>query len=184
MSRYIDADIIRDEWLHGGENEHIYDTNNFLDSIDYQPTADVEPVRHAHWTDATPTGWITPGGDPIVVCSHCGGAKHMGGIESGAPWKYCKDCGAKMEPLSDDQIKVGKKADEDYRKQVVCSSLNSLIAQTNELPELHDLEYINDLETGEECVKARFYNGAVKKINVHMDGKMALILDVVEELIK
>ena len=87
MSRYIDADIIRDEWLHGGENEHIYDTNDFLDSIDYQPTADVEQVRHAHWVlfNGELTGRIQ------YKCSICDS-------KWGIDWMhYCPHCGAKMD---------------------------------------------------------------------------------------
>lgn len=36
--RPIDADAFRDWWLYNGENEHIYDTNDVLDSIDNWPT--------------------------------------------------------------------------------------------------------------------------------------------------
>lgn len=36
--RKIDADAFRDWWLYNGENEHIYDTNDILDSIDNWPT--------------------------------------------------------------------------------------------------------------------------------------------------
>lgn len=36
--RLIDADAFRDWWLNNGENEHIYDTNDVLDSIDNWPT--------------------------------------------------------------------------------------------------------------------------------------------------
>lgn len=46
MARYIDADKMREDWLYNGENEYIYDTNAVLDSIDSQPTADVEEVVH------------------------------------------------------------------------------------------------------------------------------------------
>ena len=46
MARLIDADAMRDDWLENGENEHVYDTNAVLDSIDSQPTVDaVEVVR-------------------------------------------------------------------------------------------------------------------------------------------
>ena len=93
MSRYIDADIIRDEWLHGGENEHIYDTNDFLDSIDYQPTADVEPVRHAHWNGIEYDSYAD--GYPVYdkwECSKCGNE-----ISTEYPPTYCCDCGAKMD---------------------------------------------------------------------------------------
>lgn len=57
MARYIDADIMREDWLENGENEYVYDTNAVLDSIDSQPTADVvEVVRckdciHKHELD-------------------------------------------------------------------------------------------------------------------------------------
>ena len=44
MARYIDADKMREDWLRNGENEYIYDTNAVLDSIDSQPTADVQEV--------------------------------------------------------------------------------------------------------------------------------------------
>ena len=44
--RLIDANAMRDDWLENGENEYVYDTNAFLDSIDSQPTVDaVEVVR-------------------------------------------------------------------------------------------------------------------------------------------
>lgn len=36
--RLVDADGMRDEWLINGENEYVYDTNAFLESIDNQPT--------------------------------------------------------------------------------------------------------------------------------------------------
>ncbi|MBR0320020.1 MAG: hypothetical protein IIX10_03080 [Clostridia bacterium] len=46
IPRYIDADVMREEWLQSGENEHVYDTNAILESIDSQPTVDaVEVVR-------------------------------------------------------------------------------------------------------------------------------------------
>lgn len=38
MARMIDADAFREWWLENGENEHIYDTNDILDSIDNWPT--------------------------------------------------------------------------------------------------------------------------------------------------
>ena len=36
--RLIDADALREDWLENGENEHVYDTNAMLDSIDNSPT--------------------------------------------------------------------------------------------------------------------------------------------------
>ena len=42
--RLIDANVMREDWLESGENEHVYDTNAVLDSIDAQPTVDAVPV--------------------------------------------------------------------------------------------------------------------------------------------
>ncbi len=36
--RLIDADALREDWLENGENEYVYDTNAFLDSLDDAPT--------------------------------------------------------------------------------------------------------------------------------------------------
>ena len=36
--RLIDADALREDWLENGENEHVYDTNAMLYSIDNSPT--------------------------------------------------------------------------------------------------------------------------------------------------
>lgn len=81
MSRYIDADIIRNKWLHGGENEYIYDKNDFINSIDDQPDADVKPVRHAHWIND----------DGKCICSCCKSMDWRDWID------YCPHCGAKMD---------------------------------------------------------------------------------------
>lgn len=51
--RLGDLDELRKDWLENGENEYVYDTNSFLDSIDNAPTiipADLSlpklPVNH------------------------------------------------------------------------------------------------------------------------------------------
>lgn len=44
MARLIDADILRDEWLYNSVNEKAYEPNDFLNSIDEQPTVDVVQV--------------------------------------------------------------------------------------------------------------------------------------------
>ena len=36
--RLIDVDVLRQDWLENGENEYVYDTNAFLDSLDHAPT--------------------------------------------------------------------------------------------------------------------------------------------------
>lgn len=42
--RLIDANTFREEWLENGENEYVYDTNSFLESVDEQPTIDPEDL--------------------------------------------------------------------------------------------------------------------------------------------
>lgn len=85
MPRYIDADKLRQEWLENGENEHVYDTNAFLDSIDNQPTADVAEVVHGEWVDNGVPESILDG------CSSCG-------FPCGAyTFNFCPHCGAKMD---------------------------------------------------------------------------------------
>nr|DAH19034.1 MAG TPA: Halobacterial output domain 2 [Caudoviricetes sp.] len=64
----MDGDLIsrkelRDLWPYNGLNEHIYCTNDVLDSIDEQPAVDAEPVRHGRW--------IHLGGDEWR-CTMCG----------------------------------------------------------------------------------------------------------------
>lgn len=83
MARYIDADKLREYWLENGVNENVYNTNNVLDSIDYQSTADVVEVKEARWKGA---------GMGEYYCSLC----NMGVRQyEGQP--YCSECGAKMD---------------------------------------------------------------------------------------
>lgn len=42
--RLGDLDALRQDWLENGENEYVYDTNSFLESIDEQPTIDPEDL--------------------------------------------------------------------------------------------------------------------------------------------
>jgi hypothetical protein len=48
--RLIDVDAFRDWWLNNGENEHIYDTNDVLDSIDNWPTLTL-PNEPLTWSE-------------------------------------------------------------------------------------------------------------------------------------
>jgi uncharacterized paraquat-inducible protein A len=91
MPRFIDADALREEWLLGGrnaQNMHIWCSNDFLESIDAQPTVDaVPPVVHGQWEEHDGKTW----------CSECN--------QSNKAYKppYCPHCGAKMdgEPADD-----------------------------------------------------------------------------------
>ena len=92
MSRYIDVEPMRDDWLHE-VNESIFCPNDVLDSIDSQPDADVEPVKHAHWNGIEYDSYAD--GYPVYdkwECSKCGNE-----ISAEDPPTYCCDCGAKMD---------------------------------------------------------------------------------------
>ena len=82
--RLIDADAMRQNWLENGQNEYVYDTNAVLDSIDAQPTIDVEPVRHGRW--------IISSDGYYPYCSECKERP-----KSGDMTKHCPNCGAKMD---------------------------------------------------------------------------------------
>ena len=87
MTRYIDADGLREYWLTNGKNERVYNTNNFLDSIDYQPTADVQLVVHAHWKNI---------GSGHAECSNCG-MTFSADYPASPCVHYCAKCGARMD---------------------------------------------------------------------------------------
>ena len=81
--RLIDADAMRNDWLENGQNEYVYDTNAFLQSIDEQPTIEAEPVRHARYIPDM--NYRTLGN-----CGLCGG-------DVTCIQNYCPNCGAKMD---------------------------------------------------------------------------------------
>ena len=85
MSRYIDADKLRDE-VDGTLN---WETNNeynmysdIMDMIDYAPTADVQPVKYGRWMC---------GNSRYPYCSECRRT-----LITGIVTEYCPRCGAKM----------------------------------------------------------------------------------------
>lgn len=86
MARLIDADTMRDDWLENGENEHVYDTNAVLDSIDSQPTVDAVEVVH---------GYTIPAEEPKTVyldrkCGICDQLMLSTDV-------FCPMCGARMD---------------------------------------------------------------------------------------
>ena len=76
MPRLIDADPFREWWLENGENEYVYDTNCFLESIDEQPTIDAIPVVRCKDCRR-------------LVFSDCYGECGMGYLGIVNPWDYC-----------------------------------------------------------------------------------------------
>lgn len=72
-----------------------YDKACIIGVIDEQPTAEVEPVKHGRWIYDNQFHWYR------ASCSECG-YKRVTDIkaEKWNGWKYCPNCGAKMEPIS------------------------------------------------------------------------------------
>lgn len=74
-------DIAKDETCPTNIAEDIYY------AVDSTPAADVEPVKHGHWTETVIPGEVP---DYDCVCSLCG--------KSGLPiYNFCPNCGAKMD---------------------------------------------------------------------------------------
>ena len=93
MARYIDADALREYWLENGVNENVYNTNDVLNSIDYQPTADVAEVKHGEWLHLCGDEWC---------CTNCGEVITTEGSWEKPTKKYCPRCGAKMDGGKED----------------------------------------------------------------------------------
>ena len=78
-----------DEWL-------MYQVE---DTIDDAPTIDAEPVRHGKWIELNTESGIFMTYDE-VKCSECGFDEYF--FNKGwARFKYCPNCGAKMEEVND-----------------------------------------------------------------------------------
>lgn len=98
MSRYIDADKLRDnidEWLDTvgyctiGKELSYY--GELIGCIKDTPTADVEKVKHGEWIKKNNVNYSPFDGSPeyIYICSECG-------REENKQEPYC-NCGAKMD---------------------------------------------------------------------------------------
>lgn len=94
--RMIDADALREDWLENGQNEYVYDTNAFLQSIDEQSTIEAEPVRHGEWV---PVDGIDPCDE--WECTACEERMtfmyELEADDMKVDFRYCPNCGAKMD---------------------------------------------------------------------------------------
>ena len=73
-----------------------WDTLGVLALIDRQPSADVVPVRHGRWK--LEENWETGYGVYVHVCSACNAITPV----NVSRYKYCPNCGAKMDKEVDD----------------------------------------------------------------------------------
>ena len=99
MSRLIDADKFFMKAynasypvIHGNnDRENGLTMYGIAQLLDEQPTIDAAPVVHGHWIGKPLAGYST------VKCSACGSAF----VENNGKWKYCPDCGAKMDEVTE-----------------------------------------------------------------------------------
>ena len=90
MSRYIEADSVRDEILYG-EAYVSAELEVYIKKVfDEAPDADVAPVVHGKWKETEPLMCGTYGNAWwLFECSNCGRTYFT-------THKYCPNCGAKM----------------------------------------------------------------------------------------
>ena len=98
MSRFIDAIKLKSDMM-----EAIcqgYTEEDMLGIVNEQDTADVVEVKHGHWIieDIPGTDWYR------VICSECGEIVTSVAplyAETGCGFKYCPNCGAKMDEVAE-----------------------------------------------------------------------------------
>ena len=96
MAEYLEKEDFK-YWM----KENITENPMILTAIDYAPSADVEPVRHGHWVEHDEDTWSSE-----AECSEC--HKRIG--YSGLPdrflreFKYCHNCGAKMDKKKENEV--------------------------------------------------------------------------------
>ena len=101
MSRYIDADALREKMYHDAFEEDSEEQKwdggcwirykMFERNIESTPTAEVAEVKHGRWVVDREFGNDVMSGEQMVICSECG---------KGIFWgrqNYCPNCGARME---------------------------------------------------------------------------------------
>lgn len=102
MSRYIDAyNLIkkmqeRYNNLSNGDGFYDHFTQGYedaLSTVENEPTADVQEVKHGKWTIRYEDTYKRA----KCYCSVCGKPNGIGGIISNQKKPYCPNCGAKMD---------------------------------------------------------------------------------------
>jgi hypothetical protein len=94
MERYIEAEALKKVMCEDCDNKHLCTESpacETVQQIDAQPTADVAPVKHAHWVMLK---------DGHGVCSNCimCNVDLLGGVDH----NYCPNCGAKMDEVGNE----------------------------------------------------------------------------------
>lgn len=76
--------------------EHL-DDNGIIaaqNAIDEMPTIEAETVRHGHWI---PQFLSSRGNTDKFSCSECNANSYTTHMVKSCPYKYCRNCGAKMD---------------------------------------------------------------------------------------
>lgn len=89
MAEYLEKETFK-SWM----EENITKNPMILESIDYAPSADVEPVRHGSFR------MLTFSGDTII-CSECKMAYNIFETNGAENFNFCPNCGAKMDKEND-----------------------------------------------------------------------------------
>ena len=84
--RFVGAPIA--PFLAGGSVH--YEWIAFQDEVNQIPKIEAEPVKHAHWIERR-----TNNGSVHYTCSCCG--KEVSYPYAKKRWKYCIECGARMD---------------------------------------------------------------------------------------
>lgn len=96
-----DCEIFQDEFVHEFYLDHktnewdAHDDDFVHDKIyiSYCPWCGQKLQQEGLWKPVH--GVITPGGEPLYVCSNCGQGEHLYGVENPKKMRYCRDCGSK-----------------------------------------------------------------------------------------
>lgn len=90
--RLIDADELKRkmEDLVFYRGNIVIEIIDALHKVDECQTVDAEPVKHAHWIE-----FRTNSGNVHYKCSRCG--KEVSYPYAKKRWKYCIECGARMD---------------------------------------------------------------------------------------
>ena len=97
MTRYIDADALKELKFPNGESEYATGWNDAISAImTFQPTIDAVPVKRGEWAEypycLCYEGALT---EEDIACSSCGAVFNV--IDNCTEtFKYCPNCGADM----------------------------------------------------------------------------------------
>ena len=100
MAEYIERDTAIRALLNDYPEQIKYSRENAADCIRYMDAADVAPGRHGRWKEMHYEGGILDGTN-FDRCSICGYERVFDDPALKTVFKYCPNCGAKMDGGAD-----------------------------------------------------------------------------------